>query len=661
MPYRTLTRPEIQTLEQQGCQAEKWEQVTVSPDFTPANIQQVTFRGVVQLGRFSTPLEIEPGVVKSAGLYRSFIQDCTIADDVYLADVKTLVGYNIGSQAAIENVGALVVTGISTFGNGTQIEVLNEGGGRELIIFDRLTAQIAYLLVTYRHDPPLIQALKGLIADYVATKKAKIGQIGAGARVLHCGVLRNLNIGPAARLVQAQLLEDGTIGSRVADPTIVGAGVIAKNFIIQSGSHVESGAILTHCFVGQGVRMGKQFSAENSAFFANAEGFHGEACSVFAGPYTVTHHKSTLLIAGLFSFYNAGSGTNQSNHMYKLGPLHQGILERGVKTGSFAYLLWPARIGAFTAVIGKHASNFDTSDFPFSYIMEDHGKSVLAPAMNLFTVGTTRDSAKWPARDRRRDPEKFDLINFELFGPYTMSKVCRALEILKKLYENAAPEQEYVTYQGIQIKRLMLKNCGKYYELALKVFLGTQISQKLQPLTGIDKFQEVLAQLQPADRAGAGKWLDLAGLLTPTTALEPWLAKLRQGEIKDIHALAAALKTLYERYAEFAWSWCVALLEPRLALPFTQITPTYLIELLKAGKENQVKLNNMILKDAEKEFDPLSRIGFGIDGDEATRVQDFTAVRGTWEQNKFVQEIKARSAQTEAQTAALIAWLEKMQ
>ncbi len=60
--------------------------------------------------------------------------------------------------------------------------------------------------------------------------------------------------------------------------------------------------------------------------------------------------------------------------MYKLGPLHQGIVERGSKTGSFSYMLWPSKIGAFTAVIGKHYSNMDTTDFPFSYINEVDGK-----------------------------------------------------------------------------------------------------------------------------------------------------------------------------------------------------------------------------------------------------------------------------------------------
>ena len=169
-------------------------------------------------------------------------------------------------------------------------------------------------------------------------------------------------------------------------------------------------------------------------FFANTEAFHGEAVAVFGGPYTVTHHKSTLLIAGMYSFFNAGSGMNQSNHMYKLGPVHQGIVERGSKTGSSAYMLWPCRVGAYTAIMVKNLGNFDTSDFPFSYINVDHEKSILTPGMNLFTVGTRRDSEKWPNRDKRKDPDKLDLINFDLFSPYIIEKVVTASRTLKELY-----------------------------------------------------------------------------------------------------------------------------------------------------------------------------------------------------------------------------------
>ena len=81
----------------------------------------------------------------------------------------------------------------------------------------------------------------------------------------------------------------------------------------------------------------------------------------FSGPYTVTHHKSTLLLAGMFSFINAGSASNQSNHMFKLGPIHQGTLERGAKTTFDSYILLPARVGAFFLVIGRHVNHSYTS------------------------------------------------------------------------------------------------------------------------------------------------------------------------------------------------------------------------------------------------------------------------------------------------------------
>ena len=167
------------------------------------------------------------------------------------------------------------------------------------------------------------------------------------------------------RSIRPNRSSNGTILSHPDSPTIIGDAVIAKDFIVAEGAHVVGGAIVQKSFVGQGCRVGNQFSAENCLFFANCEAFHGEAVSFFAGPYTVTHHKSTLLIGGMFSFYNAGSGTNQSNHRYKLGPTHEGKLERGCKTGSFAYVMWPCRVGPFSVVLGKHTRSFDTANLPF--------------------------------------------------------------------------------------------------------------------------------------------------------------------------------------------------------------------------------------------------------------------------------------------------------
>jgi len=68
----------------------------------------------------------------------------------------------------------------------------------------------------------------------------------------------------------------------------------------------------------------------------------------------------------------------------------------------------------------------------------------------------------------------------------------------------------------------------------------------------------------------------------------------------------------------------------------------------------------MILKDAEKEFDISSRLGFGLDGDENTRDLDFQAVRGTYEENKFVLGLQKEIREIEQKADSLVAQLEKL-
>lgn len=661
MEYRKLNDAEIDALLKHDCVAEDWDSVLVKDGFTPERIDKIRFGGQVRLGVFEQMLRVDEGISKPSGLYDSYIQDCTINDNVYISDVKNLAHYDIESNVVIENVGTLAVSGESSFGNGTEIEILNEAGGRALPIFDRLSSQIAYLMVIYRHDSVLIEKLQGMIENYVATKKSVQGTIRQGARIVNSSLVRNVNIGEYAIISGALHLEEGTISSCKSDPVFVGQGVLAKTFIILSGSRVDGAAMLDHCFVGQGVRIGKQYSAENSAFFANFEGLHGEACSIFAGPYTVTHHKSTLLIAGLFSFYNAGSGTNQSNHMYKLGPVHQGILERGAKTGSFSYMLWPCRIGAFTVVIGKHYANFDTSDLPFSYLTEKNGKTILTPAMNLLTVGTRRDNTKWSKRDQRKDPDKRDLINFELLSPYTVEKMVRGIELLKKLYENASKTEEYVNYNGVHIKRLVLKTCSKYYEMALKIYIGNEIVKRLQGLTEAASFGVVKEKLTPEGSDGCGNWVDMSGMLAPQSAVEKLLDSVQTGQIATVDDLTNSLKAIHENYSDTSWTWCVDLIEKRFGIDFKKITQQHLVRIINDWKESCVKLNNMILKDAEKEFDTNSRIGFGIDGDEDIKSRDFEAVRGTFDENKFIVELKKESDTIQKHGQDLVAFLEKTQ
>ncbi len=655
MEFKTLTSEQIEQLKQQGCRAENWGTIKIHPETDLTRIWNVTFKGTVTIGRLSGTLEVESGRTEACGLYHAVLDSVQIGNQVYLNQVGLLKNYQLGDEVAIEQVNVLMTTESSTFGNGTKIEALNEGGGRELVIFDRLSAQLAYLQVLYRHDAALTQALEQMVAHYVEKQKSDVGQVGSFSRILRTNRVVNVRVGAGTTIDGAQQLQNGTIASEREAPVFIGHGVIARNFIVLSGSEVKDGALLTDCFVGQGVRIGRQFSAENSAFFANCEGFHSEAVSVFAGPYSVTHHKSTLLIAGMFSFYNAGSGTNQSNHMYKLGPVHQGILERGAKTGSFSYLLWPARVGPFTAVIGKHYTNFDAADLPFSYIEEVEGRTLLTPGMNLFTVGTRRDSAKWPKRDRRKGQNKLDLIHFELFSPFVIGRVLNGKKILSELYEKASQKQEFVKFNGLYLKRLLLKRGIKYFQMALDIFVGEQLLKRLQPIRELKNWQQIKEKLAVKEAPSVERWFDWFGLFIPQSEAESFLNKIKKGQITTVEAFHNELQTIYQRYDDLAWAWSAQVLKTEQQISLNDLTPEQFKTLILAWKEQKIRFNNLILSDAQKEFDSNSQIGYGIDGDAQTAQADFEQVRGKLDENSFYKEILAENETIENITEKLLA------
>ena len=286
-----------------------------------------------------------------------------------------------------------------------------------------------------------------------------------------------------------------------------------------------------------GENVGHGYSASESLFFSNCQGENGEACSLFAGPYTVTHHKSTLLIAGMFSFMNAGSGSNQSNHMYKLGPIHQGILERGAKTTSDSYILWPAKIGAFSLVMGRHVNNLDTTDLPFSYLIEQQGSTYIVPGVNLKSVGTIRDVKKWPERDKRKDPHRLDYINFNHLSPYTVQKMFAGIEILERLKEASGHRADNYCYKKATIRNAALFKGIKYYQTAIVKFLGNSLISRMQN-ADISTDEGLRRALRKDTSVGMGQWVDISGLIAPASEIERICNDVIDKTIDDVTVLS---------------------------------------------------------------------------------------------------------------------------
>ena len=637
--YRSLSKHEVEILQQQGCSAANWDQVSVKSIFVLENIRNVQFSGVVNIGDNSGTVEFSGGIVRNCGIYNASIHNCSIGDHVYIHHIcNYIANYDIEDHVVIENIELCFIEGETSFGNGIKVSTLDETGGRGVMIYDKLSAHLAYFLAWYKHRHCLIHELESKIVEYSESVKSDRGTIGEYSVIQNCRHIKNVRFGPYCQISGTTRLENGSVNSNKFAPIKLGAGILAENFIFSSGSEISDGVIISNCFIGQGCILGKQYSAENSLFFANCQGFHGEACSIFGGPYTVTHHKSTLLIAGMFSFCNAGSGSNQSNHMYKLGPIHHGIVERGSKTTSDSYILWPAKIGAFTLVMGRHYKNADTSDLPFSYLIENKDDSWIVPGINLRSVGTIRDVMKWPRRDRRKDPEKLDCINFNLLSPFTIEKMQKGLEILKSLKEISGETTEVFAYRNTLISKSSLEKGINLYNKAIYKFLGNSVISRLEKCN-VQTLDELKECLKPKNNIGQGKWSDLAGLIAPKTEISNLIKKIEQKKIGTLENIEQEFKNLDSNYYDFEWTWAAELLVEKTGKTIENITIADIIALIGKWKESVIGLDEMLYEDAKKEFRLDSMTGFGMDGNKTTQRLDFEQVRGNFESNDFVNEI----------------------
>ncbi len=624
--YRSLGGDEITALERQGCTSPDWSRVTVADGF-------------------------DSSLVRNASLI-----NCAIGNRVRIANVGGhIANYEIGDDALIENVGTLQTNAGAAFGNGVEIDVLNEAGGREVVLFDTISSQFAYMMCLHRYRPRLIERLQEMARDYAAAVVSDTGTIGRGACIRSTAKIIDVNIGPYAKVDGASSLINGTILSSQEAPSKVGNRVIAKDFIVAEDAVVDGGAILSGVYVGQSCRIGRQYSAENSVFFANSEAFNGEACSVFGGPYTVTHHKSSLLIAGLFSFYNAGSGTNQSNHMYKLGPVHEGKVERGSKTGSFSYMMWPCRVGPFSVVLGKHTSTFDTSCFPFSHLeARPDGKCAMVPGLYLTTVGTVRDGAKWPKRDRRKGEDKRDIISFDVFSPYTVGRMIKAGERLKKLSENTDKSIEEVSVGGAMVRRPILRTGCKYYRIGIEMYL---LGKLVERLAGSSTLSEALSAADGA--VHSEEWVDIGGQMMPRQRLSDLEDAVEDGSISTVDDFAKASAKIHESYRDDEWLWVKNAYQRYFGNDLDGMSAADISQAARDYGRVRTKFLNLVIADAEKEFAEMSRCGFGQDGaGEDDAQNDFNNVRGLYEDNKFVKEMRDCVAETEGTVEAIIKKIE---
>lgn len=640
--YRNLTPDEIIRLEQNHCVCDDWSSVSVGIHFDTKYVRRVQFSGIVKLGVYEESFAQKNGLTKHSGIYDVCLHDTEVGDNTLIENIQNYISnYRIGNNCFIQNVNSIIAFKGASFGNNVKISVIDESGGRPVLLFDKLSSHLAYFQAAYRYNSSLIGQLEKIIQAYRQQQIPEKGIIEDHVKICNAGKIKDVIIRNYTYIDGSAKLVNGTIASEKDAPTYLGRSVIAEDFIAAAGASIEDSVFLNNCFIGQAACLKRGFSATESLFFSNCHFEHGEACAAFAGPYTVSHHKPTLLIAAMFSFMNAGSGTNQSNHLYKLGPIHQGITERGLKTSSNCYLMWPAHIGAFTFVNGKHYLHPDTSLFPFSYLLEENESSTLVPGLGLKNVSLLRDEKKWKNRDKRKAAKILDYLHPNVFSPLTMEKVFSAINTLKAFKQN--PYSEKYNYNGCYIKHISIDKGVHLYELAIIKYLG-DVFMKYLDKKGITSWKEILCILEQDTRQGSGAWVDLAGLLTPKCQNDSLLSGIVSGTINSVEEIDSRLENLYNSYSEFEFLWTIDKLKTHFGFDASMPAKKF-SKFVESWGNASVSIYTMMQEDLKKEFSNYMTVGFGLDNPNE-KEQDVIAVRGKWEENSIAETILELIAQT---------------
>ena len=588
--YRPLTTEEIEVLKHNDCWAEDWTSVNVSEDFKPNFMHRVMLYGEINIGSFNKNVEVSQGFVKHSGINNATLRNVTIGDDCLIENVGNFINnYTIGDDCYISNISTMETTEGATYGEGNLVSVLNEVGEGNVILFSDLNSQLAAFMVKHFPDKEMKEKIRQLIKTDIDNKMPDRGQIGNNVKIINTKEITNCVINDYCEVNGASRLSDCTLLGSVHGNVYIGTGVITENSIIAEGASVINSVKIQDCFVGEACQLSNGFTASASVFFANSYMSNGEACAAFCGPFTASHHKSSLLIGGMFSFYNAGSATNFSNHAYKMGPMHWGILERGSKTASGAYLLMPATLGSFSVCFGKLMHHPNTRNLPFAYLIADGDKMFLIPGRNITTVGLYRDIKKWPKRDLRAMENRKSIVNFDWLSPYSVGEILKGKKILENLREVTGDNVSQYLYHEYIIPASSLHKGIKYYGIALRIYMGAVLKRVLKRDPAITP---------PASHVG--DWDDLSGLLLPVSEEEGIVRDVKEGTIENIEQLLDRFEEINANYRDYQWAWTYQMICDYYGI--SDIT----LEDANRIHEDYIKARRSwiaeIRKDAEKEF-----------------------------------------------------------
>jgi hypothetical protein len=446
---RSLTRAEVEQLESQGNFADDWSRIRVADGFDPRRVRQSSFHGDVVLGRFARQVRVADGLDLPAGVYRSTLANSVIGHDVLVRDVKLLVNYAVAPDAVLHDCGRITCDGPTAFGNGQDLPIAIETGGRELRVYAEIDVEVAAAVARSRGQRDLIERYATAVDGYTQRATSPRGIIERAAVVRGTATVRNVYLGPHARVDGATLVCDSTLLSNEQEPATIESGGCVKSSLVQWGSHVTTLAIVDSSVLTEHSHVERHGIVTASVLGPNTGVAEGEVTASLLGPFVGFHHQA-LLIAAFWpeGKGNVGYGANVgSNHTGK-APDQEFWPGEGTFLGLGVNIKYPADFSRapYTIIATGVTTLPQKVTFPFSLVNSpavqipdvSPAYNEILPAWvlsdNLYAV--RRNEAKYQARNKARRTR----FTFTVFRPDTVDLMCDALGRLEAV---GSPRRHY--------------------------------------------------------------------------------------------------------------------------------------------------------------------------------------------------------------------------
>lgn len=378
----------IDELERYNNICHDWSQIYVHPDVnvnTVHHIRNNIFSGRVVLnGNFEKKVSVsrlDPTTTRTCGVYNSYINNCIIDGQSLISNCNLVKNVRVCDNAVLIGCGEVIGKPKHNFGNGRELPLGLEVGGRTTKIYAEMPLQRAIDVAQDRKNHEMLKDYNTAVSCYVERITCDYTIISSYAKVLNTPNVVDVFLGPWGSIDGAAHVINSTILSTEAEKTFVSGSSMVCNSLLQWGTSVETSAIVEASIVCEHSHVERHGMLTDSVLGPNSGVAEGECTASLCGPFVGFHHQA-LLIAAMWpkGKGNVGYGANVgSNHTSK-APDQDIWCGEGVFYGLGTVIKLPTNMqeSPYSVVASGLTTLPQKVSFPFSLIN--------TPSVNLPTV-----------------------------------------------------------------------------------------------------------------------------------------------------------------------------------------------------------------------------------------------------------------------------------